>query len=95
MVETCVQHTLFWVERGGLFQIAHTQVTAKRDATRVVVFTARDDAEQCGFAGAVAGNESHTLTFGHREGYVVEEHAVADALGEMLYVEKRRHRGET
>ena len=72
-IEASVEHTLFRVECGCLFQHRYTQVIAIDDVAAVVTLLARQNGKQRGFARAVFGNQSYALSFAYGEGDVVEE----------------------
>lgn len=87
VVEAGVEDGVRRIEMRRLLQIAHTDVVAIDDLSRVVALVAVEDGEQGRFARAVARHKPHLLSLRHRETHVVEKHLLSKTLREMLDVQ--------
>ena len=71
---------------GGEFDVlrdvAGARVAAHGDGAGIGLDLAGEDAEQGGFAGAVAADQAEAFAFGDAEGDVLEEEAGAEGFGE-------------
>ena len=78
-------------EAGYLMHVADAYVFAERNFAGVRLLFGAEDREECGFACAVGTDKADAVTVVDGKGNVIEERMSAEAFGDVLRDQDRRH----